>query len=193
MRSTTVRTGLAIAVLMCIPQLATADIVYPRINGNIDPSTVTWFYGCTDALPSGACVTAGVGRMMVDPPHFPWTLFYDFSQLKTPGGTEYMIYDRVSWRLPDGSCAGVEDSFAWSDDSCFISNLQSEQLLVSLDWTAPFPAGYQRTPVLLTALVAPEPTSLALVATGLILVAVQTTRRKRRYAALNAGPRRDEP
>jgi hypothetical protein len=169
MRRSIVRNALAVAALACMPRLAVADIIYPPIPGDLDPSTVVWFYGCAVGLP-GACVTAGVARQLPSTPHPTyWNLFYT-QFLKTPSGTPYSPNDIWKWSLPDGSCRGVAFNYFWDEKECFITTLRSEVLSARVDWQAPFPIGEIHEPITLTALVAPEPGSFALVASGLALL-----------------------
>jgi MYXO-CTERM domain-containing protein len=184
MHRSVVGIALAFASLVVSPRAARADINYPAIPSNINPATVTWFYGCTDALP-GACLTMGIGRTTSGPDAY--VAFYGpGAGLLTPFGVQYSVNDSWSWQLPDGSCSGAENHLFWAPDSCFVQNIQFEVFRGRVDWLAPNPPpilGTVSAPIVLTA--TPEPASISFVATGLVaLVGVGVIRRRRSLSTI---------
>jgi len=167
--------GIAFAFAMAaiVPRAARADINYPAIPSNINPSTVVWFYGCTDELP-GACLTMGVGRSLLGPPYDYYFAFYGSGVgLVTPFGVTYSVNDKWGWQNADRSCAGGADNLFWFLNDCFVQNLESEVLRGRVDWLAPNPPpfiGPVSAPIFLTALSTPEPAPIVLVAAGLAAI-----------------------
>jgi hypothetical protein len=172
MRRSVVGIAFAFCSLLVAPRNARADVEYPPVPTGINPNTVTWFYGCTDALP-GACLTIGIAQATNN--YFGiYKAFYE-----TPSGVLYSLFDSFTWSLPDGSCFGGGDDIIIPSSSCFIQNIQSGQVTARIEWytTPPF----TRAPVLLTAL--PEPASIALAATGLLVIGGVAMSRRRSKSA----------
>ena len=103
MRRVVIGVALAFAVAAVAPRTARGDVAYPPIPSNIDPSTVTWFYGCTDALP-GACVIALVGQVL--PPAFGNYLFWYASGgvFRTPFDVQFSVSDQWGLTFPGHDC-----------------------------------------------------------------------------------------
>jgi len=166
--------GVALAFVCLGAHTGRADVAYPAIPENVNPSTVTWFYGCTDALP-GACLTMGIGRTTSGADNFVG--FYGSGTgLVTPFGVTYSVNDAWSWQLPDGSCSGGGTNLFWAPNSCFVQNIASEVFKGRVDWPDAI-VGLKSAAISLTA--TPEPASIVLVATAfLTLVGVARPRRR---------------
>jgi hypothetical protein len=174
MRRSVVGIVVAFASVAAAPRVARADVNYPAIPSYVNPSTVTWFYGCTDALP-GACLTIGIGRTLAPATDRYVGVYGAF--FTTPSGVPYSLFDTFTWSLPDGSCFGSGDDIIIVPNNCFVQNIQSGRLTAQVEWSTTNPP-FTRASVLLTA--TPEPASLALFATGLLAVAGVGASRRRR-------------
>jgi hypothetical protein len=174
MRRSVVGIVVAFASVAAAPRVARADVNYPPIPSYVNPSTVTWFYGCTDALP-GACLTIGIGRTLAPATDRYVGVYGAF--FTTPSGVPYSLFDTFTWSLPDGSCFGSGDDIIIVPNNCFVQNIQSGRLTAQVEWSTTNPP-FTRASVLLTA--TPEPASLALFATGLLAVAGVGASRRRR-------------
>jgi hypothetical protein len=172
--------AMMLAVGALVPGAARADVVFPAIPANLDPSTVVWFNGCTNAL-EGACVTAGVARKLPNQPNpTQWLLFYNFLPQTTPSGVQYDVLDSWSWHSFDNTCVGGTDMLFWDQSSCVITHLKSETFAVQISWNRNvLPQGEQRALVTLSPLATPEPASIALVATGLLTISGVGAARRR--------------
>lgn len=173
MRRSLVGIAVACAGLFITPRVARADVNYPTIPSYINPNTVTWFYGCADALP-GACLTIGIGRTVPPTPDRYLGIYGAF--FTTPLGVPYSLFDTFTWSLPDGTCSGSGDDIIIASNNCFVQSIGSGRLTAQVEWyTNP---AFTRAPVLLTAV--PEPASIALAATGLLAIGVVGFSRRRR-------------
>jgi hypothetical protein len=180
MRRFLVGIALAVTSSAVAPGVARADVTFPPIPLNVNPSTVTWFYGCADALP-GACLTMGIAPSTNNGTFFG---FYGSGvDLLTPSGVRYNIGDTWGWSLPDGTCSGLSSEIQWTPNSCFVQNLPFERLTSRVIWSTgsnPSLPPFNIAPLTLTAV--PEPSSMVLAAAGLLVLGGVGVSHRRRSA-----------
>jgi hypothetical protein len=178
--------SVGVVALAMVPGVVAAQD--PAIPINLDPSTVVWFFGCVAGLPD-ACMKAGVGREPGTRP-YPWTLFYGSGVFPS-----FDVDDAWTWQLIDGSCRRKDQIIMWADTDCFIAHIESAELIgrgffyqkSELGFLDRHSASITLIPLTDTPLgtteqssVAPEPGSLALLATGVAGVGVGIARRRRK-------------
>jgi len=165
MRRSVVGMGLLLAALTLAPRVARGDVIV--------------FYGCAQGLPDACITLTFTGSPSAGYDGVPST---DFAfRYQTASGATFSLFDSFGWRLPDGTCVGGDTGPEFRPGSCAAQNAASMVITGQVRWA---PAGANplmpTESSLITFTATPEPTSVALAATGLLVIGGVGLARRRR-------------